>query len=326
MKCLPEKCPVLFLTKGASLVEQSYQEMIKWDVPNVGRLYGKYKEPNFITCATTNKQTLMKIKNLLPKYKILIVDEVHDCMSKIPKTCYKKMTGAVARIGISATPFKHGGKDVTQKFYTKGYFGPILKTKTGTITTNQLQQRNILSKSEAHFYHVDQPELIHEPYLDAVTMGIAENVYFLDMVKRLTMSLKGRNLILVDRIAQGDILQQMIPNSHWISGPTQLDERGEIFQKLKYDENVTAIVMQQIVSAGINVFIHNLINAAGGKAIHSIIQRMGRGLRRAEDKEGLKYYDFIFDINDYLHKHSCQRIETLEKEGHKVIRHENFDF
>ena len=328
MKSLPDKCPVLFLTKGASLVDQNYKEMVKWGVPNVGRVYGKYKEPNFITCATTNKQTLMKLKNLLPKYKVLIVDEVHDCMSTIPKTAYKKLSGCVARIGISATPFKHGGKDVTQKFYTKGFFGPILKTrttKTGVITTNDLQKRNILSGSECHFFRVEQPKLIHEPYIDAVTMGIAENIVLLDMVKKLALSLKGRNLILVDRIAQGEALEQMIPNSHWISGPTQLDERGEVFQKLKYDDNATAIVMQQIVSAGINVFVHNLINAAGGKAIHSIIQRMGRGLRRAGDKDILKYYDFIFDINDYLYKHSMQRIETLEGEGHKIIRHDKFN-
>lgn len=329
MKSLPDKCPTLFLTKGASLVEQNYHEMIKWGVPNVGRIYGKYKEPNFITCATTAKPTLQKLIPILPKFKALIVDEVHDCMSKIPKAAYKKMDGAVARIGISATPFKHGGTDVTQKFWTKGFFGPVLKTSTtesGVITTKDLQDRDILSASEAHFYRIEEPKLVHEPYMDAVTMGIAENFYFLDIVKRLAMSLKGRNLILVDRIAQGDALHQMIPNSYLIKGPTDLSERSEVFKKLKYDENATAIVMQQIVSAGINVFIHNLINAAGGKAIHTIVQRMGRGLRKAGDKEKLRYYDFIFDINDYLYKHSCQRIETLMKEGHEITRHEKFDF
>tara|TARA_Y100000034_G_scaffold103692_1_gene129568 strand:- start:36682 stop:38115 length:1434 start_codon:yes stop_codon:yes gene_type:complete len=329
MKSLPEKCPVLFLTKGASLVDQNYNEMVKWGIPNVGRVYGKYKEPNFITCATTNKQTLMKLNTLLPKFKVLIVDEVHECVSKIPKIAYKKMTGAVARIGISATPFKHGGKDVTQKFWTKGFFGPVLKTRlteSGVITTKDLQERDILSGSECHFFKVDQPKLIHEPYIDAVTMGIAENFYFLDMVKKLAMGLKGRNLVLVDRIAQGESLSKMIPNSYWIKGPTDLTERSEVFQKLKYDENATAIVMQQIVSAGINVFIHNLINAAGGKAVHSIIQRMGRGLRKADDKDILRYYDFIFDINDYLYKHSCQRIDTLMKEGHEITRHEKFPY
>ena len=30
------------------------------------------------------------------------------------------------------------------------------------------------------------------------------------------------------------------------------------------------------------------------------------------------YYDFIFEINDYLEKHSKKRIEILKKEGHKI--------
>ena len=47
MKSLPDKCPVLFLTKGASLVDQNYKEMVKWGVPNVGRVYGKYKDLPF---------------------------------------------------------------------------------------------------------------------------------------------------------------------------------------------------------------------------------------------------------------------------------------
>ena len=51
--------------------------------------------------------------------------------------------------------------------------------------------------------------------------------------------------------------------------------------------------------AGVEYAI-SLINAAGGQADHLIIQRMGRGLRTAEDKESLKYFDFMFNINDYL--------------------------
>jgi superfamily II DNA or RNA helicase len=72
--------------------------------------------------------------------------------------------------------------------------------------------------------------------------------------------------------------------------------------------------------------LHNLINAAGGQAEHIIIQRMGRGLRTAGDKDELNYFDFVFEINDYLMKHSKKRIKILEKEGHEVVVKENLDF
>jgi len=73
------------------------------------------------------------------------------------------------------------------------------------------------------------------------------------------------------------------------------------------------------MNTGVNIFINNLVNAAGGQAEHQIIQRFGRGLRTADDKDTLKYYDFIFNINDYLLKHSRNRMKILKKEGHEII-------
>ena len=69
---------------------------------------------------------------------------------------------------------------------------------------------------------------------------------------------------------------------------------------------------------GFYVFLHNLINAAGGQADHLIILRMGRGLRTADDKEVLNYYDFVFEINDYLESHSKKRIKILKQQGHTI--------
>ena len=53
---------------------------------------------------------------------------------------------------------------------------------------------------------------------------------------------------------------------------------------------------------------------------------MGRGLRTAWDKEGLNFYDFLFEINDYLKDHSKKRIKILTEEGHEVIIKEEIDF
>jgi superfamily II DNA or RNA helicase len=102
--------------------------------------------------------------------------------------------------------------------------------------------------------------------------------------------------------------------------------RKEVIESLKSDDKAIAIVMQKIITAGINVFIHNLINAAGGKAEHSIIQRLGRGLRKADDKDILKYYDFIFATNEYLLNHSGSRVKTVRDEGHEVIIKDEIDF
>lgn len=319
LKSLPDGCPSLVLANKKSLVEQNYEEIVKHGFKNVGRLYGKYKDPGLITCATV--QSLHKIEPLLDKIKVLIVDEIHENMSKEPKKYFNKMKSCSVRAAVSATPFKFGGKDMCQKWLVKGYFGPSLKSKSagGVMTTSHLQERGMLSKSKCTFYPVREPDLKYEVYMDAVTRGIAENWHFHEMIKKLASKLEGRTLILVERITQGDSLASLIPGSIWVQGKDDLDTRKMVIERLKYStEKVVAIATQQIFTAGINVMTHNVINAAGGQAEHHIIQRMGRGLRTADDKDVLSYYDFIFQNNDYLLEHSKKRMKILKKEGHEV--------
>ena len=47
---------------------------------------------------------------------------------------------------------------------------------------------------------------------------------------------------------------------------------------------------------------------------------MGRGLRTADDKTLLKYFDFLYLMNDYLRNHSEWRMQVLQKEGHNVTQ------
>jgi len=319
LKALPENCPTLILANKKSLVEQNYEEMVKAGFENVGRLYANHNKPNVFTCATV--QSLHKIDPLLDKIKAIVVDEIHENMSKQPKKYLNKMKSCSIRVAVSATPFKFGGKDLCQKWLVKGYFGPILKSKSagGVLTTKHLQERGMLAKSKCIFYPVNEPKLEYEIYIDAVTRGIAENWTFHEMVKKLALRLNGRTLILVDRIAHGDALSSMIPNALWVQGKDDLETRKFVIEKLKSSkENTIAIATQQIFNAGINVKTHNVINAAGGQADHHIIQRVGRGLRTAEDKDVLNYFDFVFYNNQYLLNHSRKRLKILQKEGHDV--------
>lgn len=327
LKTLPDNCPSLVLANKKSLVEQNYEEIVKHGFKNVGRLYGKYKDPGIITCATV--QSLHKMEPLLDKIKVLIVDEIHENMSKEPKKYFNKMKSCSVRAAVSATPFKFGGKDMCQKWLVKGYFGPSLKSKSagGVMTTSHLQERGMLSGSRCVFYPVREPDLKYEVYMDAVTRGIAENWHFHEIIKRLASKLEGRTLILVERIAQGDSLASLIPGSLWVQGKDDLETRKMVIEKLKTSkEKVVAIGTQQIMNTGINVMTHNVINAAGGQADHHIIQRVGRGLRTANDKEILNYYDFVFHNNEYLLEHSKKRIKILKKEKHEIIIKDHIDF
>ncbi|RTK96720.1 MAG: hypothetical protein EKK64_03170 [Neisseriaceae bacterium] len=320
LKTIPPNTPTLVLQNRVSLAQQNYDEIVNWGFPNVGCLWGGAVKPDIITVASV--QSIGKIEKMLPKVKVLIVDEIHDMMSNLPKAVYKRLKAADVRVAVSATPFKFGGKDQVQKFSVRGFFGPVLKvksTETGILTTSELQNRGILSTSKCIFYPIREPQIPHDIYLDAATRGIAENFEFHKIVKKLADNQSGRTLILVDRIAHGDTLHNMLPNSLWVRGQDTMETRKEVIKKLqKTKGNIVAIATHHIFNTGVNVFVHNLINAAGGKADHQIIQRMGRGLRTANDKEELNYYDFVFEINDYLKDHSMKRIKILTDEGHEI--------
>jgi superfamily II DNA or RNA helicase len=323
LKSLPPKTPVLFVTKNSSLVHQNWEEMQQWGVEDLGRWYDKHKEKNYVMCATSHVKTFESLGRLLPKFKVLVVDEVHECMSDVPVAAYRKMKSACIRIGFSATPFKWKGKKINDvhKWNVKGHFGPVLRTRTtkyGVLTTKELQDRGILSASNCTFYPIDRPNLAYEPYQDAVKLGIEQNFYFHEVVARLARSRPGRTLVVVERIEQGEYLKQLMPEAHWIQGKNSLKERAPVINALKKGDKCIAIIMRPIITAGINIMIHDLINAAGGEGAHNVVQQMGRGLRTANDKEILQYHDFFYLINDYLRKHSEWRMKVLKEEGHEV--------
>lgn len=331
LRSLPPGTKTLFLTKMSGLVHQNYLEMQKWGVPNLGRWYDEYKEPNDVICATSHVATFKSLEKELPKFQALVVDEVHDCMSDVPLAAYKKMKSASVRIGISATAFKWDNKKIeeVQKWSVKGHFGPIFKTTTtsdGTLKTKDLQEREILSSSDCFIYPITHPNLAYEPYQDAVKLGIEQNFHFHEIVARLAKRCTGRTLIVVERIEQGEYLKGLIPGSNFIQGETNIKDRQPVIESLLKGDRSVAIVMRQIITAGINVKIHDLINAAGGNAAHNIIQLIGRGLRTANDKDTLRYHDFLFLMNDYLRKHSEWRIDVLGNQGHKVTIKDKIDF
>lgn len=327
LKALPPNTPTLVLANRTSLVDQNYDEITSAGIKNVGRFYGGAKEANMITCATVQSAHLLK--PLLPKIRCLFVDEIHEMMSKKPKQVYTACKAASVRIGFSATPFKFGESDKCQKFEVKGFIGPtflVSNTEAGILTTKELQKREILASSECIFRPIRKPELPYHTYIDAVTEGIAENDEFHQINKRLVDTLDGRILIIVERLEHGDRLLDLIPDAVWIRGQDTIETRKVVINRLKEEKGkIVAIATSGIFNTGLNVYVHHLINSASGQAEHQIVQRFGRGLRRADDKDHFVYHDWFFHNNDYLTKHSRKRVAILKKEGHKVKVLEELD-
>jgi len=158
-------------------------------------------------------------------------------------------------------------------------------------------------------------------YQQAEEKGIVNNLLFHRKVASIVEEInEGRILILVNKLAHGTYLQSLIPNSYWIKGDDSLEEREKVFKLLIQSKNKKEVaISSSIIYTGINVAVHYIINATGGKSETLVIQKIGRGLRIAQDKSLLEYHDFLLHGNKYLLRHSTSRMNTLEGEGHQIM-------
>jgi superfamily II DNA or RNA helicase len=320
LKSIPVGTPTLVLFRSKTLVNQTVAEFKRYGLENVGVIHGESFDPNILMCATI--QSAHNYLDLLPKFKVLIADECHEFATEKSIKVFKKLENCRYRFGFSATPWNVG--DNIKKYRLKSWFGPII----GKIQTKELQEMTnfygepILSKSICYFHEISSPVLDVDNYQDAYNLGVVYNQHLHEKVKEIVASYEnGRIVIVVERLEHGTELARSIPGSYWVSGQDDEEIRTHVIgklQKSEVGEKVTAIATK-IMQTGVNLFVHGIVNAAGMKSYIATKQRIGRGLRPALDKDHLDYHDFYFTNNEYLERHSKERIKWLKREGHKII-------
>ena len=269
-------------------------------------------------------QLLMVSKNipdLLYSADLLVIDEVHGLKR-----------GNVLNKAI-------------QKFSTKHKFG-----LTGTLPDNKIDEWNIVGKIGPIIYVKDSASLRNAGYLVNVKCNILclhyktepkysvpsfvdpliayneerdfiyGNIFRNQIIKKIVTPLNNNSLIVVDRLAHGEILLTLLttaaPNKkvYFIKGSVEVADREKIRDIMENDDNIVCIAMAKIFSTGINIKnLHNIILAISGKAKVRLIQSIGRGLRLHENKDILN----IFDISDQLKyglQHEMARIKIYEQE------------
>ena len=103
---------------------------------------------------------------------------------------------------------------------------------------------------------------------------------------------EGNTLILVDRISAGNLLQELIPDSVFIKGDVKVKDRKEQYDEVKEADKKVIIATYGVAAVGINIpRIFNLVLIEPGKSFVRVIQSIGRGIRKAEDKDFVQIWD-----------------------------------
>ena len=116
----------------------------------------------------------------------------------------------------------------------------------------------------------------------------------LDYMAQLVQGIResGNTLILVDRVAAGQALAERIKDAVFISGATKATDRQDEYNEVATAHGKVIVATYGVAAVGINIpRIFNLVLVEPGKSFVRVIQSIGRGIRKAEDKDFVQIWD-----------------------------------
>ena len=121
------------------------------------------------------------------------------------------------------------------------------------------------------------------------------------------MTDNGNTLILVDRIKTGELLIEQNPDWVFVSGGMKAAERKENYDEVSEAEGKVIVATYGVAAVGINIpRIFNLVLIEPGKSFVRVIQSIGRGIRKAKDKDFVNVFDITSTLK-YSKKHLTER-------------------
>lgn len=286
----------IVVVPNKSLVVQTEEDYVNLGL-DVGVYFGDRKEVgkthtictwqslNTMLKATKNGVAPVTIDAFLEDVICVIIDEVHQAKADALKSL---LTGPMANVpirwGLTGT--------VPKEKYEFASLHASLGEVVNHIAASELQDMgvlaqchvNVLQTQDVNEYTNYQQEM---QYLVTDDKRIEWMAGKIDEIKQ-----SGNTLILVDRIAAGEKLQSLLPDSVFIKGDVKLKDRKEAYDEIQTGTNLVVIATYGVAAVGINIpRIFNLVLVEPGKSFVRVIQSIGRGIRKAKDKDFVQIWD-----------------------------------
>jgi superfamily II DNA or RNA helicase len=237
----------------------------------------------------------------------VMVDEVHMAKADALKTL---LTGVFAQV-----PIRWGltGTIPKAKFESQSIF-VSLGNVTGKLSASELQDKGVLAQCHVNIVQLqDDAEFTN---YQSELKHLLEDTKRLDTIAQLILNIKdsGNTLVLVDRVKAGQELVSRIPDSVFVSGATKVTDRKDEYDEIAISDDKVIVATYGVASVGINIpRIFNLVLVEPGKSFVRVIQSIGRGIRKAEDKDFVQIWDLTSSCR-FAKRHLTQR-KTFYKEA-----------
>lgn len=230
----------------------------------------------------------------------LIVDEVHQAKAEVLKALLTTEFAHVPiRWGLTGTI----PKEAFEKVALIVSIGQVISQ----LTASELQERGVLSN--CHVNIVQTVEHSDFRNYQEELKYLTTNKDRLDhMASLLGEVIKtGNTLVLVDRRECGEELVARLPNSVFVQGDMKNAKRKEHYDEIANVSDKIIVATYGVAAVGINVpRIFNLVLIEPGKSFVRVIQSIGRGIRKAEDKDFVQIWDLTADCK-FAKRHLTKR-------------------
>jgi superfamily II DNA or RNA helicase len=238
--------------------------------------------------------------SLLDNVNTIIIDEVHQAKADVLKRLLGQQFAKCAiRWGLTGT--------VPKAKYEFEALRCSIGEVINKISAKDLQDKGILSKCHVNIMQiVDHTEF--RSYQEELKY-LMSNADRLGKIAKLIRGVaqQGNTLVLLDRLSAGNHLQSIIKDSVFISGETDLETRKEHYDEISTSTGKVIIATYGVASVGINIpRIFNLVLIEPGKSFVRVIQSIGRGIRKAQDKDFVQIWD-ITSTCKFAKRHLTER-------------------
>jgi len=267
---------------------------------------------NILLKGSRNHEVDITIGEFLQDVVCVMVDEVHMAKADALKTL---LTGVMAHIpirwGLTGTIPKEDYEFVSLKCS----IGDVI----GRLSASELQEQGVLANC-----HVNVLQLVdHVEYKDyqSELRYLLETEARLDYIAKLVESIRksGNTLVLVDRIAPGRALIEKIKDAVFVSGGTKADDRKEQYDDIATMDDKVIVATYGVAAVGINIpRVFNLVLIEPGKSFVRVIQSIGRGIRKAEDKDFVQIWD-ITSTCKFAKRHLTKRKQFYKEANYPFV-------
>lgn len=301
----------IVIVPNKDLVKQTYDDYVNLGL-DVGVYYGDKKElgKTHTICTWQSLNSIKKrfrdgeseigLAEFAEDVVCVIVDEVHQAKADVLKDMLTKdFANIPLRWGLTGTIPKADHEFVA----LQASLGEVVNR----LAASELQEMGVLSEC-----HVNVVQLLetaeynnYQSELTYLTTNRARMDYLSELIKTIAES--GNTLVLVDRIKSGEILVENIPEATFVKGAMKTNDRKDAYNEINESNNSITVATYGVAAVGINIpRIFNLVLLEPGKSFVRVIQSIGRGVRKAKDKDFVQIWD-ITSTAKFSKKHLTER-------------------